>query len=419
LPFTVKDSFETAGLVTTSGSPALKDHRPAAHAAVVQALVNQGAIVFGKTNLPLFAMDFQSYNEVYGQTNNPWRLDRGPGGSSGGAAAAVAAGFTAFEVGSDIGGSIRNPSHFCGVYGHKSSWGITPAAGHIPPPPGLYPGEYVDRMDLAVYGPLARSAEDLALLLKIMIAPAVPEQVAYRLQLPKPRRKRLKDLRIGLWLDDKACPVDNRVGDRLQAAVDRLAAAGADLREQHPAIDFNRCFEVFALLLHAATAAALPPKVFDNLRAEAKYLKAEDSGARARLLRGATASQRDWQFLNYERLLLRQAWADYFREFDLLLCPVVPVTAFPHDHSEIFGRRLRVNGVDRPYMDVLLGWAGLVGVAYLPATVIPAGIATDGLPVGLQVVGPFLEDLTPIHAAGLMADIIGGFTPPPDAASRQ
>jgi amidase len=418
LPLTVKDSFETEGLVTTGGSAGLKNHRPAANASVVQAVIDQGAIVFGKSNLPLFAMDFQSYNDVFGRTNNPWQLDRVPGGSSGGAAAAVAAGLTSFEIGSDIGGSIRTPAHFCGIYGHKPSWGIIPSAGHIPPPPGLYPGEYVTQGDLAVFGPMARSAEDLALLMKVMVSPSVPDRIAGRIALPEPRYRRLQDFRIGLWLDDPACPVDVLVGDRIQSAIDRLAGAGAQLSDRRPAIDFKRCFNVFSLLMHAAASATLPPKVYNRLVEEAKGLQVTDSGPRARLLRGATQSHRDWQLLDYERLLMRQAWADYFKEVDLLLCPVAPITAFAHDHSEFFDRTLTVNGSAQPYLDVLLGWAGLVGAVYLPSTVIPLGTARNGLPVGLQVVGPFLEDLTPIHAAGLIAEVIGGFSAPPDHETK-
>ena len=160
LPVTIKDSFEVVGMPCTSGSPELKDYRPAQNAFVVQKLLDAGAIIFGKTNLPLFAMDFQSYNAVYGQTNNPWNLYMVPGGSSGGAAAALAAGLTGLEMGSDIGGSIRNPAHFCGVFGHKPTFGIVPFIGHIPPPPGTYSGEYTTDFDIAVAGPLARSAKD-------------------------------------------------------------------------------------------------------------------------------------------------------------------------------------------------------------------------------------------------------------------
>jgi amidase len=413
IPFTVKDTFETAGLTTTAGSPHLKDHIPEKNAAVIENLINAGAIVFGKSNAPIFAMDFQSYNDVYGQTNNPWQLDRIPGGSSGGAAAALAAGLTPFEVGSDIGGSIRNPAHFCGVFGHKPSHGIVPGAGHIPPPPGVFPGEYNVTSDIAVFGPLARSAEDLELLLKQMISPPAPEKKAFRIELPPPRKKNLKELRIGLWLDDPYCPVDSLVGDRLQDVVNRLNRTGANIKDQHPPIDFKRCVEVYSLLLNTTTSASLPANLYDPLAAEVEKLDDKDKSAKAQMIRGATQSCRNWQFLNYERLIMRQIWADYFKEFDVLLCPVVPVTAFPHDHTEFFDRTLKVNNKEVPYLETLAAWAGFTGVTYLPSTVIPTGTASNGLPVGMQIVGPYLEDLTSIQAASLISEVIGGFTPPP------
>ncbi len=413
LPITVKDSYATVGLPSTSGSPDLKDHIPQKNAAVVEAVINMGAIVFGKTNLPLFAMDFQSYNDVYGQTNNPWNLERIPGGSSGGAAAALAAGLTSFEIGSDIGGSIRNPAHFCGVYGHKSSWGIVPLNGHIPPPPGIYPGEYMSSTDLAACGPLARSAKDLELLMDVMVKPSTPEQTAFQIRLPQPRKSRLKDYKIGIWLDDTACPVDSQVGDQLQNAVDQLTKAGANIIDQHPNIDFKRCHEVYSLLLHGATCAGLPPEVYSGLADEAKELKDSETGPRVNVVRGSTQDHRNWQLIDYERTIMRQNWADFFKEYDLLLCPVVPVTAFPHDHSDFFDRVLKVNGIGQSYIDTMIGWAGLVGVSYLPSTVMPIGMAKDGLPVGMQIVGPYLEDLTPINAAQFMSEIVGGFVPPP------
>ena len=153
LPITVKDSFETADLVTTCGSPELRDHVPDASAVAVQRLTEAGAIVLGKTNLPLFASDFQSYNDVYGLTRNPWDPERTVGGSSGGAAAALAAGLVPLEIGSDIAGSIRIPAHFCGVYGHKSSHGIIPLRGHLLGPPGT-----LATPDLLVAGPMALTA---------------------------------------------------------------------------------------------------------------------------------------------------------------------------------------------------------------------------------------------------------------------
>lgn len=415
LPMTIKDSFEVTGMPCTSGSPDLKDYHPSKNAFVVQKLVDEGAVIFGKTNLPLFAMDVQSYNDVYGQTNNPWNLDRVPGGSSGGAAAALAAGLTGLEIGSDIGGSIRNPSHFCGVFGHKPTFGIVPLMGHIPPPPGTYPGEYTTDTDIAVAGPLARSAKDLALVMDLITAPKCPQNTAWRINMPPARRKRLQDFKIGLWLDDKSYPTDVNVLDCLQNAIDALAKAGAKIEEKKPGIDFSQSHAMYTQLLQAATCAGHPQEVFDMMLEESKNLSPDDNGDKALTVKGITLLHRDWVILDHVRTMMQEAWADFFKTYDVLLCPTVSVTAFPHDHTEdFFERKLMVNGEARSYFDTAIAWAGLTGMVHLPSTIAPAGVARDGLPVGLQIVAPYLEDRTSLQFAGLVEGIIGGFRPPPE-----
>lgn len=413
LPMTVKDSIEVKGMPCTSGFPGLKDHFPKKNADVVESLISAGAIVFGKTNLPLFGQDFQSYNDVYGQTNNPWDVTRVPGGSSGGSAAALAAGLTSLEVGSDIGGSIRTPAHFCGVYGHKPSYGIVSFKGHIPPFPGLFPGDYSMSGDIAVIGPLARSAEDLDLALDIIVKPPQPLSVAWNLQLPPPRKQRLKEYRVGVWLDDSDASVDTYVADCIQHLVDTLSAAGVLIEEKHPDISFMDCHDIYTKLLTAVPNAGLSKEIIEHFLEQAPKLAEEDKSFRAQLIRGTTMGHRDWILLDYLRLMMRQKWADYFQDFDVLLCPAVPVTAFEHDHSDFFERTLQVNGTVQSYYDTMAAWAGLTCVSYLPATVAPIGPAENGLPVGIQIVGPYLEDRTPIHFAGLIEEITGGFQPPP------
>lgn len=414
LPMTIKDSFEVVGMPCTSGSPDLKDYQPTKNAFVVQKLLDEGAVIFGKTNLPLFAMDLQSYNKVYGQTNNPWNQDRVPGGSSGGAAAALAAGLTGLEMGSDIGGSIRNPAHFCGVFGHKSTFGIVPLIGHIPPPPGTYPGEYTTDTDIAVAGPMARSANDLDLVMDLITSPQGPQTTAWSIELPPPRKKILKEFRIGLWLNDPAFPTDINVLDCLQNAVDTLIKAGARIEENRPDIDFVRSHEIYHQLLTATTSAALPREMFDSTLDAAKNLSDDDRGDLARGIRGTTILHRNWLGLNYARTMIRETWADFFKEFDILLCPAVSITAFPHDHTEdFFARKLVVNDEDRSYFDTAVAWAGLTGMAYLPSTIAPVGLAPNGLPVGIQIVAPYLEDRTSIHFAKLIEDTVSGFISPP------
>jgi amidase len=413
LPMTIKDTIEVAGLPCTSGSAKLKNHMPAKDADVVESLRNSGVILFGKTNVPLFGQDFQSFNDVYGQTNNPWNVARVPGGSSGGAAAALAAGLTPLEIGSDIGGSIRNPANFCGVFGHKTSYEIVPFRGHIPPFPGLFPGEYTIGGDIAVIGPLARSAADLETAVDIIAGPKKIMQAAWKLELPMPRKNRLSEFNVGIWLDDPDFPVDAQVGDCLSDFVDLLARQGVRITKRRPEINFRDCHDIYVRLLTAVPNAALPKAIFDQMLEELPKLSDDDKSFKAQLIRGTTLRHRDWVVLDYFRLLMRQKWADYFREVDVLLCPASPVTAFAHDHGDFFNRTLMVNNLNRSYADTMSAWAGLTCASYMPATVAPIGIARDGMPVGVQIVGPYLEDKTPIRFASLIEDLNGGFKAPP------
>lgn len=411
LPMTVKDSFEAVGFAATSGAPELKNHRPAANADAVQHLVDAGAIIVGKTNLPVYAGDFQSYNEVYGTTNNPWDTSRVPGGSSGGSAAALATGMAPLELGSDIGGSIRNPAHYCGVYGHKPSYGIISTRGHIPGPPGT-----LGEADLAVAGPLARSAEDLDLAMDVLVAPRAWDAKARRIDLPSPRGHRLDDFRIGVWLEDSYVPVDSAVADVLSNTVDALDAAGADIRLAKPDFDLASSHEIYYSLLAGVMGVGFPEPVLDHLAAVAAQAAPGDKSLPTLFARGATQSFRNALRLDEARQQLRARWAAFFDDYDVLLCPTVSTTAFPHDHSQpMQARRLTVNNEQRDYFEHVV-WAGLATVGYLPATVAPVGQAKDGLPVGIQIIGPYLEDKTTIAFATALADVAGGFVPPPDFA---
>jgi amidase len=374
LPMTVKDSLETAGMRTTAGAPDLAAYVPATDADAVARLRHEGAVVFGKTNLPVFAMDWQTSNPVFGTTNNPWDLTRTPGGSSGGAAAAVAAGLTGLEVGSDIRGSLRHPAHNTGVFTLKPSFGVVSTRGHIPGPPGT-----LSTPDMAVLGPIARSADDLDLALDVLAGPDAPAATAWRLRLPAPRGRSLSDYRIGVWLDDATCPVDGPVLDVLSRSVDEIRSAGGHVDvEARP----------FAL----AEASA----VFERL-----FAAAVSPGAA------------DWNLVNEHRYQLRARWADFFRRYDVLLTPVAPVAAIHHDLAgDVDSRAIAVNGVPRPYTDFST-WTGLAGGSYLPAAVAPAGLTTDHLPVGVQIVAPYLEDRTAVDVARHLEKLLGGFQAPP------
>jgi amidase len=245
IPITIKDSFETVGLKTTCGAPVWRDYVPETNADAVQRLVDAGAVIVGKTNTPIFAGDVQTFNELFGTTNNPWDVKRTPGGSSGGAAAAVAAGMTPFELGSDIGGSIRTPAHFCGIYGHKPSYGLIGLRGHVPGPPGTLAAS-----DLSVAGPLTRSAVDLDLLLGILAGPDQSQGKAWRLELPPPRHKKLRDFRVALMLDVPDCPIDNSVRSALESAANALRKAGVRVDDKpHLPFQLSDSFQIYLRLL--------------------------------------------------------------------------------------------------------------------------------------------------------------------------
>jgi len=412
LPITVKESIAVAGMPLSGGSVERRHVVAGEHAEVVRLLTDAGAIVFGKTNLPTYGMDFQTVNPVYGQTNNPWDNRLTPGGSSGGAAAAVAAGLTAFDIGSDIGGSIRIPAHFCGIYGHKPSFNLVPLQGHF-----LFPGTTSRNgsmgEDMLVAGPLARCAADLEMIMSLIAAPDLRERTARRIVLPPPRRTQLKDYTIGLWLDDPAFPVDSRVRDRLEAFVDTLAKEVPGLCNRKPDIDFMRSHNLYAQLAAALNGSTLSDGIFEKVYREGQDLKGRMEDARAKFIQGATLLHRDWMLLNQERIELQHRWAAFFQEVDALLMPVTSIAAFPHDHTPYYQRKVMVNGEAMSYADTLYAWSGLCGVVYLPATVIPVGLNADGLPVGLQIVGPYLEDRTSMHVAKLIEEAMGGYVPPP------
>lgn len=405
VPITVKDSFQTAGMRTTSGAPELADFTPDADADPVARLRVAGCVIWGKTNLPIYAGDIQSHNEVYGVTVNPWDPSRTCGGSSGGSAAALSLGLTALELGSDIGGSIRVPAHYCGVMGHKPSFGLVPAHGQIPGPPGTF-----SQADLAVSGPMARHIEDLETALDVLAGPDRWMNPAWSVALPPARHQDPSAFRVAMWPDDPACPVDTDTARVMTELATRLTSAGIDVDiDARPGVSFERMTDTFLQLLYAALSGGHAKDKIEHLAAS------PDPSPLGDVYRATGMRHRDWLSLHERRLQIRERWAEFFTSFDVMLMPVQPRDAIEHDHTEPqFGRSVTIDGATRPYMD-LFRWVGPAGVAYLPSTVVPVGMSQAGLPIGVQVIAPYLEDRTALRFAAAIADLSGG-CPRPESA---
>lgn len=410
LPMTCKESYDVSGTPTTRGSPTLKDNVAEIDALAIKRLKAAGAVFFGKTNVPLALADFQSYNDIYGTTNNPWDLSRTPGGSSGGAAAALASGMTGLEIGSDIGGSIRNPAFFCGVFGHKPTWGLLPPRGHA------MPGVLAPN-DISVIGPLSRSAYDLETAVNVMAGPDEIMANGYVLNLPR-LEKTIKNLRVAVWRDDDYAPVDQQVSGR----VDRVAQALKDLGATvdygaRPKFEAEQAHIVYQSLLSATMAARLPKDQYQRAIERADAIDSADKSLAATIKRSRVSRFAQWSEQNELRTHLRWAWHEFFRgsghnHFDVLLTPIMAAPAFPHDHRPMRERTIMVNDQEQDYFKQMF-WAGLTSNAYLPSTVIPTGPNDDTLPIGIQIAGPEYGDLVTIGVAKLLEREGFEFTPPP------
>ncbi len=405
VPMTVKESYDIAGLPTTWGVPG-KNEIATRDALVVERLKAEGVVVFGKTNVPIMLGDWQSYNEVYGSTGNPWDLARSPGGSSGGGAAALAAGLTGLEIGSDIGGSIRQPAHACGVFGHKPTWGLMPPFGH-----SYMPG-VAAMTDISVIGPLARSADDLAITLGMMARPDEAETgMAY--DLPAPRVKTLKDLRVAIWAEDAATRTGAETSEAFLPLAKHLKREGAKV-SMTARPDFNAAdaFEVYLKLLSAALSGRAAKDVLARMAARAAKSDPADRSAHVVMDRAGGMSHGEWLAVNERRHKMRRAYGAFFKEWDVLLCPVLALPAIPRmEDTQPNERRVDIDGVEVSWEDMLF-WPGLVGAFHLPATAAPLALSRDGLPIGVQIVGPMYGDRTTIAVAQMLEKSWRGFEAP-------
>jgi len=410
VPMTIKESYDVVGMPTTWGLPQHKDNYPNKNSIAVERFLNAGVILFGKTNVPLYLADWQTFNEIYGTTNNPWDLTHIPGGSSGGSAAALAAGLTGIDAGSDIGASIRNPAHYCGVYGHKPTYGICSPRGHALP--GV-----VAATDISAVGPLARSAADLALALNVMAGPDAIDGAGWQLRLPPAGKKALRHYKVSVVYSDPEAEVDGEIQKRIRAVADFLRKNKVKVIEEgRPKIDSRKAHRNYIQLLRAATSGRLTPELFQKNLEAFKTLDPSDESYPAQIIRAQAMFHKDWLAFNEARHRMRLAWAEFFKEFDLLLCPTATTAAFPHNQKgERWERMVMVNGKPQPSTTQMF-WAGYSCNFYLPSTVAPAGFTPEGLPVGVQIVGPQYGDHACIHFAQLLEREFQAFVPPPGFA---
>ncbi len=402
LPMTVKESFNVTGLPTSWGNLEYKNWCPEEDALAVSRLKAAGAIIIGKTNVPSMLMDWQSYNNIYGTTNNPWNTSLTPGGSSGGSAAALAAGFVSLELGSDFAGSVRIPAHYCGIFSHKPSANLVPMRGAGPPtsPPSPHLLN-----DFVVAGPMARTAADLSLALGILAGPdEMWDGKGYRLSLPPARQDQIRNFRVLIINTHPLCSTAIAITNAIDHLSERLAQLGVKVScETHRLPNLAEIARTYVTLFAA----------FLQFETAEKMLPTDDMSLRACFLRGCRLSYRDWLMKMRVRGALRQQWRNLFKEFDVVICPVTPTPAFPHDHSAPENRTIEVDGLLFPYSDQY-AWISIATLFGLPATVVPIGHTEKGLPIGIQVIGDYLEDHTTLQFAALLEREFGGFSIPPD-----
>ncbi|MER8670831.1 amidase [Mesorhizobium sp. M0644] len=409
LPFTVKEHFHVVGLQTTWGMTKYQGWLPDIDALAVQRLKNAGAVIVGKSNVPDQNGDWQSFNDVYGTTNNPWNLAHTPGGSSGGGAAAVAAGYVPLDLGWDGGGSLRTPAHFCGVFSHKASLDLVPLRGLSLPEAPIVPR----RDEGAAIGPMARSAMDLELALSVIAGPdEASDGVGYTLSLPPTRHSKLADFRVLVIDEHPLCPTADSIRTALNEMAERLSGAGCAVMRKHPKLpDLAFTSQVFEKFSFAKRSGKLMAEERAEVEQRGLQLSPEDQSLVACMLRGYLMTHADWVGLSQHRDELRAQWRSLFQHVDVVLCPPSPVQAFKHDHSPMLSRKIDINGEPRQYRCDLHAWASIANMIGLPSTTMPIA-ESDGLPIGMQIMGPYLEDRTTIGFATLVEREFGGFRPP-------
>ena len=404
LPMTVKESTQVAGLPQTAGLPLFKEHKPEADGKLAAALNAAGATPLGKTNIPLALADWQADSPIYGRTSNPFDLARTPGGSTGGGGAALAAGFTPLEIGSDIGGSIRVPAAYCGCFGHRPSETAVPRSGSFPT------AELPNQAFLmAVQGPLARSAADLELLFDVIQGPDLFEDIAWRLSLPAPRLSSFKGARVAVMPPLPGARASAAMLAKVDEAASMLGKEGAKVDVALPDFDFRAYYHDYLRTLYCMVNAGQP---HDALLVQAKELRQAGDPVQDAMADGLTMAAPEFVAMIGQRQRYALAWQDFFKDWDLLLGPMTLDSAFPHQSGDLGSRTLLIDNEEVPYRSNIV-YPMLAIYCGLPSTAFPAGLSAQGLPLGLQAIGPYLEDRTPLRFAALMEAAGYGFQKPP------
>jgi amidase len=402
---TVKESLRVRGLATTYGISAFRHWKPDAESWVVKRLRAAGAVVLAKTNVSSGLTDWQCSNPVYGRTLNPWNVDRTPGGSSGGSAAAVASGLSPLEIASDAAGSIRIPAHFCGVFGHRPTQGLVSNEG------ATMPGRRLTS-SLSTLGPLARNSSDLALAMGVIAGASPKGNQAWTAALPSSRLARLQDARVLILNHHPLAPLAKSIDARLAHLTHILRTSGVSVdTHTHALPDLAECARQFMRLLVPSTLLNMSPPHYEALIERARTLPADDCSLAAEGMRACLDGPREWAIAQERRERIRDAWSVLFERYDIVVCPVSPSTAFPHDDSPAQDRSLSINDRPMPYGDQVV-WVSIASLCGFPATTMPVGMDQDGLPIGLQFMGPEYADLTTIAFAGFLERELGGFVPP-------
>ncbi len=409
VPITIKDCYETSNLRTTCSFQPLENYIPDQDATVVCRLRQAGAIIMGKTHTPPLNQDFQTRSPMFGVTNNPWNLDYTPGGSSGGAAAALAAGLTALDIGCDDGGSIRIPASYCGVYGFKPTEHLVSGAGQISL---AFPGKLRSFRNLISYGPLARSVEDLKLCLQIIAGADNRDFNVPKVTLKEAAERSLKELRIA-WTDGFGnIPVAKEIQEAIQSFAHKLSQEGAHVEKLNPAkFDPEKCLENYGELFGNQTALQSSEEERKGIYESTKQLAQLLPYFRRRFLprtltsHMAALDERDQLIADFE---------DFMSGWDVWLCPVTSTPPFPHiapiqyvGPNAFYAESISMDGSTIPYLLAMACYAMVFNGTGSPAVTIPIAKSKEGLPIGIQVVGRRWRDMELLDVAQQLSKVIG------------